>query len=158
MLVAVIAAPVAFFFLVTPKESEAQPTTTAFKAPPSKLAAVGLKENRDWDALPEMFGVWADRAYWKSNRSSFAYWNPTDQAYTYYFEARRTTNGYRFREIAEPHEANFHWDPDVTEDTPLRLYLPIRPRLEDPVQPLHEVEKPALRTERAPKSDDPPKS
>lgn len=138
VLVLVVGAPLAFFYLATPKPAapaidvDATPTKRA----PTKLEAVGLRDYRDWDGLPEIFAVWADRAHWKNERTRFAYWNPGNQSYSYYFEARRTAGGYRFREILEPRDNGFQWDPDASEDIPLRLYLPIRPRLEDPVKPL----------------------
>jgi hypothetical protein len=136
VLLIVVTAPLAFFFLTTPKDREEESAPPREKRVPTKLESVGLRENRDLEALPEIFAVWAERAAWKNDRTRFAYWNPSTRAYDYFFEARRTAKGYRFREIPEPHDATFEWDPDTADDTPLRLYLPIRPRPEDPVRPV----------------------
>ncbi len=154
VLVLVVGAPLAFFYLTTPKEREVPPEVLREKRPPTKLEAVGLRDYRDWDGLPEIFAIWADRAYWKNDRTRFAYWNPGTSTYSYFFEARRTAKGYRFREIPEPRDAGFQWDPDATDDTPLRLYLPIRARLEDPVKPPHEPSS-LPKLERAPKDGAP---
>jgi len=151
VLLLVVTAPLAFFFLATPKEREAEPDAPRGKRPLTKLEAVGLRDYRDWDGLPQIFEVWADRAHWKNDRTRFSYWNPGTSTYSYFFEARRTAKGYRFREIPEPHDAGFQWDPDATDDTPLRLYLPIRRRLEDPVEPLKEPEPRLPDLKRAPK-------
>jgi hypothetical protein len=124
ILAAVIAAPTAFFLLVTPNEPDEQPAPPVQKRPLSKLESVGLRDYRDWDGLPEIFAVWADKAHWENGRTRFAYWNPATRSYSYFFEARRTSKGYRFREIPEPHDPAFEWDPDATDDVPLRLLLP----------------------------------
>ena len=123
VLLVVIAAPTAFFFLATPKEPEEAPAPAAIKPPPSKLAAVGLRENRDWDGLPEMFAIWADKAHWENNRTRFAYWNPGTNGFSYYFEARRAGTSYRFIEIEEPDQDGFAWDPYAKEEDSVRLYL-----------------------------------
>jgi hypothetical protein len=122
----VVAAPLLFLALVTPPEPTEE--STLVRPPPSSpspLAAVGLRENRDWDGLPEIFAVWADRAHWVGGRTRFAWWHPGAQAHGYFFEARRTPAGIRFREIAEPKDYLFEWDPRAASDSPLRLYLPI---------------------------------
>lgn len=137
VLIVFLAGPLLFFALVTPQEKPAEAPRTV-ELPPSKLAAVGLRENRDWDGLPEIFAVWADNAYWQNNRTRFAWWNPGTDSYSYFFEAHRTPAGIRFREVKEPREAGFEWDRDVADGSPLRLYLPIRARPEDPVAPLNE--------------------
>ena len=124
ILAVVIAAPTAFFILVTPKEPDEPTAPPAEKRPLSKLESVGLRDYRDWDGLPEIFAVWADKAHWENDRTRFAYWNPAARSYSYFFEARRTPKGYRFREIREPHDEGFEWDPDATNDVPLRLLLP----------------------------------
>lgn len=123
ILAAVIAAPTAFFVLVTPKEPEEPPARPVEKRALSKLESVGLRDYRDWDGLPEIFAVWADKAHWENDRTRFAYWNPATRSHSYFFEARRTTGGYRFREIREPHDEGFEWDSETTDDVPLRLYL-----------------------------------
>jgi hypothetical protein len=125
VLLAVVAAPLAFFFLVTPPAPTGEPAALAVKLPPSKLAAVGLRENRDWDGLPEMFALWADQAEWKEGFTRFAYWNPGSRSHSYFFEAQRTTSGFRFREIPEPHEADYQWGQDVPDDCPIRFYVRI---------------------------------
>lgn len=139
VLAAVLAAPLAFFALVTPREETAQ-EPPALAAPPSKLAAFGLRENRDWDGLPDIFNVWAPRAHWQGDRTRFAYWNPGTQEHSYFFEARRSAQGLRFREIKEPRDPRFEWDPDARPDDPLRLYLPKRSAL--PARPPTESDRP----------------
>lgn len=133
----VLAAPLLFFALVTPRESPA-PTLEKVEPPPSKLRAVGLRDNRDWDALPALFALAEPKAHWRNQRTRFAFWNPGTQSHGYFFEARRTDAGLRFREIPEPRDAGYEWDPAAAPEDPLRLYLPIRARLEDPVKPLEE--------------------
>ncbi len=87
----------------------------------SKLHAVGLADNPDWDGLPEFFAIVADKAEWKDGRTRFAYWHPVMKTYSYYFEAIRSGEGVRFREIAEPHDSDHFWDEEVTEDSPIRF-------------------------------------
>jgi hypothetical protein len=135
---AVIAAPALFFALVEPTpRTPVEPAKV--ELPPSKLKAVGLRENRDWDTLPEIFALWAPRAHWENDRTRFAFWNPGTESHSYFLEARRTSTGYRFREIKEPRDEGFEWDRDADPDSPLRLYLPVRPRWHDPVQPLKDT-------------------
>jgi len=141
VLVGVIGAPLGIIYLATPKDPP--PPPPLIQPPPSKLRAVGLRENRDWDSLPGVFAIWAERAHWKNDRTRFSWWNPGTQRHGYFFEARRTSAGYRFREIQEPHDRGFEWDPDAGEEASLRLYLPVRPRLEDPVKPLERAAPPA---------------
>lgn len=133
VLAAVIAAPTAFFLLVTPKEPDEPPVPPTEKRPLSKLESVGLRDYRDWDGVPEIFAVWADKAHWENDRTRFAYWNPATRSHSYFFEARRTPKGYRFREIPPPRDEGFEWDPDATDDIPLRLYLPVKPDIPVPV-------------------------
>lgn len=100
MVVTLLAAPFLFFALVTPKEKPvAEPTR--IELPPSKLKTVGLRENRDWDGLPEMFAVWADGLEWTEGSTRFAYWNPVARGYGYFFEARRKGNGFLICEISK---------------------------------------------------------
>ncbi len=136
VLLLVLGAPLAFFFLATPQEPAPAPHTPPPQRALTKLEAVGLRDYRDWDGVPDIFALWAARAHWKNNRTRFAYWNPGTNSHSYFFEARRTANGYRFREIPEPREAGYEWDRDAGDDSPLQLYLPLRRRLEDPVTPL----------------------
>jgi hypothetical protein len=88
----------------------------------SKLHAVGLADNPDWDGLPEFFALWADHAEWKDGRTRFAYWHPVMKTYSYYFEATRSGEGVRFREIAEPHDPDHDWDENTSDDLPIRFY------------------------------------
>ncbi len=122
----VVSGPALFFLLVTPREEAAgdSPILVPVSPSPSRLAAVGLRENRDWDALPEVFALWADRAYWEGGRTYFAWWHPGSGRHDYFFEARRTATGFRFREIREPDGEVFVWD-EAAADSPLRLYLPV---------------------------------
>lgn len=67
----------------------------------SKLRAVGLRDNPDWDGLPEFFTVWADHAGWKDDKAQFAYWNPGSRSYSYFFEAARSKGKIRFRSLSK---------------------------------------------------------
>ncbi|MBP6863985.1 MAG: hypothetical protein KBC32_01825 [Candidatus Didemnitutus sp.] len=98
VLIAVAGAPLLFFALVTPKEKPVD-EPAKIELPPSKLQAVGLRENRDWDGLPEMFAVWADQLFWTEDKTTFAYWNPGSRSYSYYFEATRYQGVVRFKSI-----------------------------------------------------------
>ena len=111
---------VAFFF-VPRKDSPTPPVAQV--AAVSKLRAVGLTDNPDWEGLPEFFAIWADKAEWKDGRTRFAYWHPVMKTYSYYFEAVRVDGGYRFTEIAEPHDTDGFWDEDMGEDCPIRLWM-----------------------------------
>ncbi|MDI1247381.1 MAG: hypothetical protein PSV13_00735 [Lacunisphaera sp.] len=94
-------------------------------APPvveSKLRAVGLRDNPDWDGLPEFFAIWAERAEWSEGKTRFAYWHPVMKTYSYYFEAVRTGDAYRFKEIGEPNDPDHVWDESLGEDSPIRFY------------------------------------
>jgi hypothetical protein len=92
--------------------------------PATSLTRAGLREYTDWDGLPEIFAIWADHAEWQNNRTRFAYWHPVMKDYSYYFEAVRSAKGYRFREIAEPHEPGYFWDESLGGDCPIRFYRP----------------------------------
>ena len=100
-----------------------------FLPPPSKLQQVGLKDYTDWEGLPEIFAIWADKAEWKDNRTRFAYWHPVAKTYSYYFEATRVKDGFRFKEIAEPHDPDHTWDESLGEDCPIRFYRRLPPKL-----------------------------
>lgn len=121
----VVSGPLLFFFLVTPREETPAdpPARVAAPASPSRLGAVGLRENPDWDAMPEIFALWAGRAHWVDDRTRFAWWHPGAGRHAYFFEAKRTGAGFRFREIPEPKDEFWQWDPDAPEDSPLRLYV-----------------------------------
>lgn len=139
VLVAVAAAPLGFFYLAQPKPRPPAEPLPAVALPRTKLSAVGLRENRDWDGLPDIFALWSAKAHWRNDRTRFSYWNPGTQSRSYFFEARRTAQGVRFREIPEPTQAGYQWDPNVGPEDPLCLFLPIRRRPEDPVQPLEAI-------------------
>jgi hypothetical protein len=132
----VAAAPLLFFALVTPKPPAPVESPSVLSLPRTSLSAIGLRENRDWDGLPELFALWSAKAHWRNDRTRFSYWNPGTQTRSYFFEARRTAQGLRVREIPEPSQPGFQWDPDVAPEDPLCLYLPVRHRSDDPVQPL----------------------
>ena len=108
--------------------------------PPSSLVRSGLRDYTDWEGLPEIFAVWADKAEWKDGRTRFAYWHPVMKTYAYYFEAVKTAHGYRFREITEPHEPDYVWDDSLGDDCPIRFYLnPVRNQKKTGSQPLPAV-------------------
>jgi hypothetical protein len=95
----------------------------AVPLPASSLTRAGLRENPDWEGLPEIFAIWADKADWKDNRTRFAYWHPVMKTYSYYFEAARSARGYLFREIAEPLDPVYFWDDSLGDECPIRFYL-----------------------------------
>ena len=111
----------AFVFVPLPWK-EAAEAPPAKKAPLSKLQRVGLRDYTDWEGLPEIFTVWADKAEWKDGRTRFAYWHPVTKTYAYFFEATQVKGGYRFKEIAEPQDQNGEWDVSLGEDCPIRFY------------------------------------
>lgn len=79
---------------------EEKPTPpVAHVASESKLRAVGLGDNPDWEGLPELFAVWADGLIWTDNKTRFGYWNPGSNSYSYYFEATRNNGSYLFRAV-----------------------------------------------------------
>lgn len=127
-----------FLFWPAPVEEKGPPPLTT-PLPATSLTRAGLAEYSDWVGLPEIFALWADRADWKDDRTRFAYWHPAMKDHSYYFEAIRTEDGYRFREIPEPDDADYEWDPGATEDSPLLLFLPKQPE---------RVLGPATRTDR----------
>ncbi len=88
----------------------------------SKLHAVGLTDNPDWDGLPEIFAIWADKAEWKDGRTRFAYWHPVMKTYSYYFEATRNGARVSFKEIAEPHDSDYFLEDYLDEKCPIRFY------------------------------------
>jgi hypothetical protein len=90
--------------------------------PPSKLQAVGLPDNPDFEGLPEFFAVWAEHAEWKDNRTIFAYWHPGAQDFAYYFEAIRGPEGFRFRPIPEPNLGDDQYLEEKPEGSPIRFY------------------------------------
>jgi hypothetical protein len=68
----------------------------------SKLHAVGLADNVDWEGMPELFAVWSEHAGWKDGKAQFAYWDQGYRSYSYFFEATRVNGKVRFRSIPEP--------------------------------------------------------
>lgn len=139
VLLLVVGAPLAFFFLVTPEEPADESAPAVVKLPPSKLAAVGLRENRDWDGLPEMFAVWADKLEWRYDKVRFGYWNPGTSSYSYFFEANRRSGKLRFREVSRAEFSKLAGYPfldeaekSITEEVPLvREPAPSHPFLFD---------------------------
>jgi hypothetical protein len=88
----------AFLFVPVPR-SRTKEVTPVVPLPPSKLRVAGLKDNPDWDGLPELFAIWSDSADWQGDKTQFAYWHPTDRTYSYYFEAARKDGKVRFRPL-----------------------------------------------------------
>ena len=122
----------AFLFVPSPKPAP-EPAAAFVKPPPSRLVALGLPDNPDLDALPEIFAMFADKAEWTNDKTLFAYWNPGSKSYSYFFEATRTGATYHFRSIkleTEPSaseaaeeglDADYYWGEIVTENCPVRL-------------------------------------
>jgi hypothetical protein len=118
----------AFLFLPLPRPPP-EPLPPLKVRPPSKLEQVGLRDYTDWAGLPEFFAIWAEQADWKDGRTRFAYWHPVMRDYSYYFEAVRVKEGYRFREITEPRAPGYGWDESLGEECPIRFFKPVRPEL-----------------------------
>lgn len=135
----------AFLFVPWPWRAAPEPAPPVEVRPPSKLEQVGLRNYTDWEGLPDIFAIWADRAEWKNGRTRFSYWHPVMRTYSYYFEAIRVKGGYRFREISEPRDPDYAWDESLGEECPIRFFLPVhRPELPKPrVVPLAGGEPPA---------------
>ncbi|HWA26366.1 MAG TPA: hypothetical protein VG734_11945 [Lacunisphaera sp.] len=91
----------------------------------SRLRSVGLRDNLDWDGLPEFFAIVADKAEWKDGKTRFSYWHPVMKDYSYYFEATRENGRVRFREIAEPHDPNYFWEEKPIEESRVRFYYSV---------------------------------
>lgn len=126
---------VGFIFLPFggPKDPEAFPP--APPRPPSELNKVGLRDNVDWEQMPGIFAVWADRAYWQENKAYFSYRHPlSGKFFEYNFEVTKTTNGYRFRE-AEPPDY-FGGSRTLGENCPFLFFVPgsdVGPMFSDPL-------------------------
>jgi len=140
-------------FLLLPDPSPPPvPPPAPVPVPATSLTRSGLPEYADWEGLPEIFAVWADRAEWRDNRTRFAYWHPGRKEYSYFFEAVRTATGYRFRALPEPHDPDHHWDESLGDDCPIRFYLSL-PKPGNPDSVPHpameelkpKVEKPAVK-------------
>jgi len=124
-----ILAWLAFLFVPLPKEEEK--AAAEVPTPPfTSLQKAGLPNYTDWEGLPEIFAVWADKAEWKDGKTRFAYWHPVMKNYSYFFEATRVDGGYRFKEIpeliaareGEIVEDGSHWSDNLPEDCPIRFY------------------------------------
>jgi len=83
-------------FQFLPEKKPASPTPPVVVTE-SKLHAVGLADNPDWEGLPELFAVWADQLNWENDKTAFAYWDPWAKSYAYFFEVTRQNGRYRFR-------------------------------------------------------------
>ncbi len=134
----------------------------AIPVPATSLTRSGLAEYTDWEGLPEIFAIWADKAEWKDGKTRFAYWHPVMKNYSYFFEATRVGAGYRFQEMPEPREyPDGFWDESLGEDCPIRFYhsLPaplkiVLPQLihsdpagSDPIKVKLDIDPPTLRPE-----------
>jgi hypothetical protein len=90
-------------FLLVPTPRKAKPAASN-ELPPmaaqSKLESVGLANNPDWIGLPRYFAIWAEGLRWENGKVTFGYWNPGSQSYSYFFEAIRVSDGYRFRALS----------------------------------------------------------
>jgi hypothetical protein len=90
-------------FWPAPKEAPAPPPPL-IERPSSELTKVGLPDDPDLEGLPAFFAIWADYAEWKDGKTIFAYRHPVSGEFSFYFEATRTAEGYRFRPIPAPVE------------------------------------------------------
>jgi len=87
-------------FLVLPfgKTDREEATEIAELRPgEAELTTAGLPYNVDWIGLPTFFPIWADQFVWRGDKVEFAYWNPSTETYSYFFEAVRKGKNYRFR-------------------------------------------------------------
>lgn len=98
----VVAWPV--YVLLPFGRNEARPPLRENRTISSKLPAVGLAPNADWEGLAELFAVWSEHAEWIGGKTRFAYWHPGSRAYDYLFEATRSGERIRFRALT-PKEA-----------------------------------------------------
>lgn len=101
-LIALIFAAWLVFLLVPGPKPAIKPVAKMEPIPSSRLLAVGLPDNPDLDALPQIFAIWADKADWVNDRTEFAYWNPGAMDYSYFFEATRDGGRVRFRNLVKP--------------------------------------------------------
>ncbi len=95
-------------FLFLPVSQKPKPEASPALPPmaaQSKLEAVGLANNPDWQGLPDYFAIWAEGLDWQDDRVGFAYWNPGSRSYSYFFEATRVGGGYRFRILSRKESA-----------------------------------------------------
>jgi hypothetical protein len=95
-------------------------------SPTSKLPAVGLVPNSDWEGLPELFAVWQEHAEWNEGKTQFAYWHPGSRSYVYFFEARREAGATRFRALTDAEAITgglMAQTIDLTENSPTHPFL-----------------------------------
>jgi hypothetical protein len=90
-----------FVLLPFGRKEVSSPVHATRTAAGTKLSAVGLKPNLDWEGMPELFAVSAAQAWWDEEKTQFAYWHPGANAYAYFFEATRYGERYRFRAITK---------------------------------------------------------
>lgn len=88
-------------FAFTTRKPETAPSVAPV-AVESKLHAVGLADNVDWEGMPELFAVWSEHAGWKDGKAQFAYWDQGYRSYSYFFEATRVNGKVWFRSLPEP--------------------------------------------------------
>lgn len=139
---------IVFLFLPGPTpEPPPKPVTVPTLA--SKLVTVGLPADPDLEALPLFFPVWADRAEWKDGKTRFAYKHPVSGEFSFFFEATKTSDGFRFREIPKPTEPSERMigTDELSEDCPFGFFItnslaklrpvisPTDPQRGDPPQP-----------------------
>jgi hypothetical protein len=106
----------------------------------SRLPAVGLVPNSDWEGLPELFAVWQEHAEWNEGKTQFAYWHPGSRSYVYFFEARREAGTVRFRALTDGEAITgglMAQTIDLTENSPTHPFVF-----------LHEAKSKALLTSR----------
>jgi hypothetical protein len=121
------------FLLLPDPPKPAAPQAATIAVPVTSLTRSGLRDNADWDGLPEFFALWADQAEWHDGRTRFVYWNPVMKDYSYEFEATRTKDGYTFREVNKMDTSLIMGDV-LVEDCPIRFLY--RPRdSNDPLRP-----------------------
>lgn len=154
----------AFLFLPVGREAKPPPAhSQTLLDGEEELRAAGLPYNADWIGLPTYFKAWAERLSWADGALRFSYWNPGTRNYTYRFEATRTTQGYRFHQLAETpgqeaHESlaegemlpthPFDFAEQVPVETPVRP-VPNLPG-SDPVPPASPAEKPKVDVQFSP--------
>lgn len=146
----------AFLFVPGPKP-ESQPAPSPAKPPPSRLVALGLPDDPDLEHLPELFGLYADQAEWKSDKTIFAYWNPGSNSYSYFFEASKKNGNYRFRPISKfeayrnkSDPRNIEYEPEDYARTDAEIAA-IQPITDSSIHPLvlfKSIDGPAISTYR----------
>lgn len=115
-------------FWPAPKDAPAPPPPV-IERPPSELTKVGLPDDPDLEGLPGFFAIWADYAEWKDDKTIFAYRHPVSGEYSYFFEARRTPEGFRFRPVRRPTGEELE-DP-LVPNIPIRFFRPPGPPVRD---------------------------